>query len=78
VLFLFDGDDVGYLFWRNSLARSLREQTNRREIVVVSHPGLGHNLEGADSDQLLALVSDFVAEVEGADVPPQLVDQLSG
>lgn len=67
VLFLFDDDDVGYVFWRNSLARTLREQTNRREIVVVSHPGLGHNLEGADTGEVLGIISSFIAEVEAAD-----------
>jgi hypothetical protein len=67
VLFLFDDDDVGYVFWRNSLARTLREQTNRREIVVVSHPGLGHNLEGADTGEVLGIISSFIAEVEGVD-----------
>lgn len=67
VLFLFDENDVGYLFWRNSLARSLRDQTIRREIVVMSHPGLGHNLEGADTDEVLGVISSFIAEVEAVD-----------
>ena len=67
VLFLFDENDVGYLFWRNSLARSLRDQTTRREIVMICHPGLGHNLEGADTDDVLGIISSFISEVEGVE-----------
>ena len=70
VLFLFDENDVGYLFWRNSLARSLRDQTTRREIVMICHPGLGHNLEGADTDDVLGIISSFITEVEGVEGQP--------
>jgi hypothetical protein len=64
VLFLFDDDDLGYLFWRKSLARTMRRHTERRDIVVVAQPGLGHNLEGAANSEVLQIIADFVSEVE--------------
>ncbi len=64
VLMLFDDNDTGFRFWNLTIARRLRKWTEKGLITVEARPDIGHNLEGADLQQVLSMVNEFVDRVE--------------